>query len=103
MPIYEYRCASCDHKSTFFTRSVYAEVQAICQKCGSEEMQRVISMVTFRTSSSGSQSADYYSDPSNIGRYVEDSFSQRGVDMPESIRETINDARRGKMPDGLDL
>ena len=111
MPIYEYRCASCDHKSTFFTRSIYAEVQAICQKCGSVEMERVISRVTFRTTgrttgrttSGNPQSAEYYSDPSNIGRYVEDSFTKYGVDMPESVRETIDDARRGKMPDGLEL
>ena len=108
MPIYEYRCASCSHKSTFFTRSVYAEVEAICQKCGSDEMQRLISRVAFKATSGKStsgnnQGADYFSDPSNIGRNVEDSFSKYGVDMPESVRETIDDARRGKMPDGLEL
>ena len=32
MPIYEYRCASCRRKSTFLTRSVYAEVEAVCDR-----------------------------------------------------------------------
>ena len=77
MPIYEYRCASCDLKSSFFTRSVYVEVEAVCSHCGS--------------------------DPSNIGRHAEKSFERFGVDMPESVRGMIDEARKGKMPDGLDL
>jgi hypothetical protein len=66
-------------------------------------MQRVISTVTFRTTSGGSRGSDYFSDPSNIGRNVEESFGKYGVDMPESVRRSIDDARRGKMPDGLEL
>ena len=28
---------------------------------------------------------------------------QSNMDMPDSVRRTIDDARRGKMPDGLDI
>ena len=46
---------------------------------------------------------NYYSDPSNIGKNVEASFSKHGVQMPDSVRKSIDDARGGKMPDGLDI
>ena len=79
------------------------QVDAVCSHCGSDDMNRIISLVSFRSSSRGSSGTDYYSDPSNIGRHVEDSFGRHGVDMPDSIRKTIDEARRGKMPDGLDI
>jgi hypothetical protein len=41
---------------------------------------------------------DYYRDPRNIGRHVEESFSSHGVEMPASVRETINAAREGHLP-----
>ncbi|MCH7787003.1 MAG: zinc ribbon domain-containing protein [Chloroflexi bacterium] len=103
MPIYEYRCASCDLKSSFFTRSVYVEVNAVCSHCGGEDMQRLISRVSFKMGSGGTRGTDYYSDSSNIGRNVEKNFERFGVDMPESVRGMIDDARKGKMPEGLDL
>ena len=103
MPIYEYRCESCNGKSSFFVRSVNAPVDAVCAQCGSSDMRRVISPMSFKVSSGGSAAADYYRDPSNIGRHVEDTFSRHGVDMPESVRKNIEDARRGKMPEGLDI
>ena len=102
MPIYEYRCVSCNEKSSFFTRSVSARVDPVCQQCGSEDMHRVISPVSFKMSSGTTDRMDYYKDPANIGRNVENSFRRHDVDMPESVRKTIDDARRGKMPKGLD-
>ena len=103
LPIYEYRCVACSQKSSFFTRSVHTQVDAVCSHCGSDDMNRIISTVSFRSSTRRSSASDYYGDPSNIGRHVEDSFGRHGVDMPETIRKTIDDARRGKMPDGLDI
>ena len=104
MPIYEYRCASCNRKSSFFTRSVYVEVEAVCSHCGSDDMNRLISRVSFKMASGGTRGGTgYYSDPSNIGRHAEKSFENFGVDMPESVRSMIDDARKGKMPDELDL
>lgn len=48
-------------------------------------------------------SRDYYSDPRNIGRHVEESFAKHGVDMPDSVRQSIDSARGGEAPKGLDL
>ena len=103
MPIDEYRCAACDCKSSFFTRSVYVEVEAVCSHCGSDDMRRLISRVSFKMGSGGTRGTDYYSDPSNIGRNAEKTFERFGVGMPESVRGMIDEARKGKMPEGFDL
>jgi hypothetical protein len=46
---------------------------------------------------------DYYRDPRNIGRNVEESFSHHGVELPQSVRETIDAARDGQVPKGIDI
>ncbi len=53
--------------------------------------------------SGGTRGTGYYSDPSNIGRNAEKRLESLGVDMPESVRDMIDDARNGKMPDEMDL
>lgn len=103
MPIYEYRCATCQQKSSFFVRSMGAALEAVCPQCASSDMRRVISAVSFRASAKGSSEMDYYKDPSNIGRHVEDSFAKYDVEMPESVRRKIEDARRGKVPEDLGI
>jgi len=50
-----------------------------------------------------SDSSSYYSDKSNIGKHVEESFSKNGLDMPDTVRKTIDEARSGKMPKNLDI
>ncbi len=106
MPVYEYRCEVCGQKASFLARSFDAQVEAVCPDCGSREMRRLFSVVSFRFASrgaAGDPSLDYYRDPSNIGRHAEESFKKYGVDMPESVRKAIDRARQGKMPEGLDL
>jgi len=46
---------------------------------------------------------DYYRDPRNIGRNVEESFSRYGVDIPKPVRESIDAAREGHLPQGKDI
>jgi hypothetical protein len=55
-----------------------------------------------RYPSPGGADLDYYSDPRNIGRQVEDSFRQFSMDLPPSVRNTIDAAREGELPSGLD-
>jgi putative FmdB family regulatory protein len=111
MPIYEYRCLGCGRVSSFFTRSLNAVLEPVCSYCQSREMQRRLSSFSMgksaqsvhqRYSSSGGPSLDYYSDPRNIGRHVEESFQRYGMEMPSSVRDTINAAREGELPKGLD-
>jgi hypothetical protein len=66
-------------------------------------VEKKISKVFFRLESGGTRNDSYYSDRSNIGKKVEDTFSSHGVDMPSGVRDSIDNARKGKMPDGLDI
>lgn len=111
MPIYEYRCRSCGKKSTFFTRRVSQSVNAVCSFCQSTDMARLIGAVAYHKSmqtvheESGEPSMnngpDYYKDPRNIGRWAEKRFSEMGMDMPDSLKEKIQAAREGELPESM--
>ncbi len=115
MPIYEYLCAACEKKSSFFTRSINVSLDPMCSHCRSTDMQRTISSFAYHKSlktvheesgpprGPGVPSLDYYKDPRNVGRHVEESFRKYGVEMPLSVRDTIDAARDGRLPEGLDL
>ncbi len=114
MPIYEYRCASCHKKSSFFARAIGAPVEAVCPLCGSKEMERVISSFAYHRSAQSTRGEysgsppfgagmDYYKDPRNIGRHVEETFEELGVDVPDSVKESIASAREGEIPKELEL
>ena len=112
MPIYEYRCRQCGKVSSFFTRSISASLETSCTHCQSKDMQRRMSSFALGKTtqsvheqhpySSSMSSPDYYSDPRNIGRHVEESFQRYGMDMPASVRDTIDAAREGDLPKGMD-
>ena len=111
MPIYEYRCQQCQAIASVFVRSISSHVVPSCGDCGSDAMERRMSTFAMgktvagvhEANPMGSSSRGYYSDPRNIGRNVEESFARHGVDMPDSVRQSIDSARSGEAPKGLDL
>lgn len=111
MPIYEFRCVNCGKVSSFLTRSMGGALDPSCRYCQSRDMQRRMSSFSLGKTlrpvhqqypSASPSGRDYYSDPRNIGRHVEDSFKQYGMDLPQSVRNTIDAAREGDLPAGLD-
>ncbi len=46
-------------------------------------------------------SDDYYRDPRNIGRGVEKKFQDMGQEIPSQIKEKIQAAREGVLPEPL--
>ncbi len=113
MPIYEYRCQACAKLSSFFLKSINSKLEPVCSHCQSKDMERRMSSFAMgKTVASvhesfapGSErrSPEYYSDPRNIGRGVEQAFSKYGMEMPRSVRDNIDAARSGETPKGLDL
>jgi putative FmdB family regulatory protein len=112
MPIYEYRCQQCGKVSSLFTRSISASLEPACTHCQSKDVQRRMSSFALGKTTqsvheqhpylSSMSSPYYYSDPRNIGRHVEESFQRYGMEMPSSVRETIDAAREGELPKGMD-
>ncbi len=54
MPIYEFRCASCDRVTSVFTRRVESPAGVTCEHCGSADTSRAISTFAFSKSESSS-------------------------------------------------
>ena len=57
MPIYEFQCADCGEKKEILFRSNDEKVEMKCEKCGSENLQRVLSSTNFSVSGGGSGTA----------------------------------------------
>ena len=107
MPVYEFRCNSCNTRKSVFVRSVSQEPTPICDNCGGKDLGRLVSAVAHRRSiqdvwdRSGSQDSpgpDYYKDPRNIGRWTEKRFQEMGMEMPPHIQDVIQASREGELP-----
>lgn len=108
MPIYEYRCGTCDKITEVFHRSLERAVVPACEACDSSEMERAVSR--FATPKTEAQvleqygspgpgaGPDAYRDPRQIGRWAEERFEQMGVDMPAEAKQMIDAARDGELP-----
>ncbi|MEJ5348906.1 MAG: zinc ribbon domain-containing protein [Desulfosoma sp.] len=58
MPIYEFRCVRCGHIQEVLTSSSQNQVQLVCEKCQGEEMERVLSRVSYVMGHSSSSVQD---------------------------------------------
>ena len=112
MPIYEFMCRGCEMESTFLTRSVNTSFDPICRHCGGTDLRKAISTFAHHRTikdvheafpTPKDMSSGYYNDPRNIGRNVTDEFRKRDMDVPGEIKETIEAAREGVMPRGVNL
>ena len=111
MPIYEFSCPSCRKKTSFFVKTASSPFEPKCPVCGSADLVRVISTFahhkSIKTIHEGSgepsmfPSQDYYKDPRNIGRTVEERFQKMGIEMPAELQQKIQAAREGELPEPL--
>lgn len=110
MPIYEYFCLACQKKSSFLLRSGSASFQPKCNYCGCTNLTRIISTFAYHRSPGGAQrqddkpgyiDRDYYKDPRNIGRWVEKKFQDMGMELPSQLKQKIEAARKGVLPEPL--
>jgi len=108
MPIYEYRCADCRKKVTVLTLRVSEAVDAVCDRCGSRRLDRLMSR--FATVRSENDRLDDLtddaalgdvdeSDPKSMARWMRKMGKELGEDMagPE-FDEMVNELESG----GLD-
>jgi putative FmdB family regulatory protein len=109
MPIYEFVCQSCHRRTSFLIRDISAPFVPKCSSCGNTNLSRVISGFAYHKSlntvweESGEPTMhpgdDYYKDPRNIGRWAERKFQDMGQEMPPQIKEKIQAAREGVLPE----
>jgi len=111
LPIYEYICHNCKKKVGIFMRQNAIQQDPACPACGGTGLRRIISSFAVVKSTatvheeSGEpgpgMSADYYKDPRNIGRSLAQQFKNMNMEIPSEIRESIDKAREGVLPDSL--
>lgn len=110
VPVYEFRCNSCNIRKSVFVRSVSQEPAPVCDNCGGRDLSRLVSAVAHHRSiqdvwaQSGlpdSPRPDYYKDPRNIGRWADNKFKEMGEEMPSHVKEMIDAARDGDLPDSV--
>lgn len=110
MPIYEFICQNCRRKSSFLIRDTSSTIDVKCSFCGCAELSRTISSFTYHKSlktvweESGTPerpNEDYYKDPRNIGRWAEKKFEEMGQELPPQLKDEIQAAREGIMPEPL--
>lgn len=110
MPIYEYLCTVCGRKSSFLVKSHTSTFEPRCSHCDSTELRRLLSTFAYHRSlsriheESGEPERpgpDYYKDPRNIGRWVEKKFKDMGMELPSQLKQKIEAAREGVLPDSL--
>jgi putative FmdB family regulatory protein len=111
MPIYEFFCQDCQRKTSLLVRSVSSSFTPRCSFCGSTNLSRVVSSFLYKKSlqtiweESGEPTKypndDYYKRPENIGRWAEKKFQDMGEEMPPQVKEQIQAAREGVLPEQM--
>ena len=96
MPIYEYRCDGCNHKSDLLWRS-YSPPDAVeCKSCGSGETHRVISSVALHKTM-GTKMSEL---DSKYDRMLDAADSSNPARRPQLLPQQGDTAQRGHA--GLD-
>jgi putative FmdB family regulatory protein len=101
MPIYEYRCRDCGRKSAILTLSVRSPLQPKCRKCGSHNLEKLVSRVAVaRSEESRMESLADPSklsgldedDPKSVARWMKRMGKEMGEDAGEDFDESIDEA-----------
>ena len=111
MPVYEYRCNSCKRRVSHFVRSFSAAVSPRCDRCGSEDLTRLVS--TFALVRSEDARLEEMADPSRFGdvdendprslaRWARRFGKEMGEDMGPEFDEMVDRMEAGQMPDDWD-
>jgi putative FmdB family regulatory protein len=101
LPIYEYRCRDCGRKSVFVTLSVRSALEPKCGKCGSLNLEKLVSRVA--VSRSEESRLDSLADPSklsgldendpkSVARWMKKMGKEVGEDLGEDFDESVDEA-----------
>ena len=111
MPIYEYRCQDCGRKLAVLWRSRADVKTPTCQRCGSGNMNRLISRVRVIRSEESqlddladeSMLADLdESDPRSLGRWMRKMSQEMGEDLGPEFDEVVGRLEAGEDPEEIE-
>lgn len=112
MPIYEYRCQSCQNRVGLrMSFAEYGKKKVVCPLCGGKDLQRVIGRV--RVAKSEDQRLDDMSDPSvfgdvdendpkSVARALKKMGREMGEDLPPEFNEITDRLEAGEDPESIE-
>ena len=111
MPVYEYRCTQCRHKTALFVRAPSTPAAPACERCGSDKLSRLFSTFAVHRSSAGS-SEDLdddgafgdmdESDPRAMARMMRGMGNEMGEELGPEFDEMVDRVEAGEELDDLD-
>lgn len=111
MPIYEFYCSKCNMIYQFLVRSGNDEPNPKCPKCGSTQLERVMSTFSTSRKSSGDLSdlADDpelagidENDPRSMARAIRHMADEMGEDLGPELEEAISRLEAGEDPEKIE-
>jgi putative FmdB family regulatory protein len=112
MPVYEYRCNSCQRVYSILVRSLSAQAAPTCPRCGATDARRLISrFAVLRSPDSQADSlADMAADagdvdendPRSIARWARRMGDELGEDVGPEFNEMVDRLEAGESPDSID-
>lgn len=101
MPIYEYSCRDCHRVSSFLILNLNEPFAAVCRKCGSRSLERILSRVHVRLSEDtrlerladpSQWSGVDENDPQSVARMLKKMGQEMGEDFPGEVDQMVEEA-----------
>ncbi|HZP45888.1 MAG TPA: zinc ribbon domain-containing protein [Candidatus Binataceae bacterium] len=106
MPIFEYECGSCGATLSRVVLGSEKAEQPQCARCGSANLNRVMSAFAIHTSEASRLAAfdtraprddTFYKDSRNVGLWAKKRAQEMGVSLGAKFDETVDAARSGSL------
>lgn len=112
MPVYEYRCQSCNRRVRLsMSFAEYDEARPTCPHCGANNLRRRISRVAFAKSEDArldNLMADPSlgglddEDPRAMGQFMRRMSREMGEDMGDEFEEVVSRLESGEPPESIE-
>jgi putative FmdB family regulatory protein len=103
VPVYEFACNACGASVSVFTRSISAPVDAKCDRCGSADLRRLISLVAILRSGGGMDLDNLDNldpnDPQAMAAWARQMQQEMGPDAGPEMEDMIQRLERGETLD----
>jgi putative FmdB family regulatory protein len=103
VPVYEFTCNACRAPLSVFVRSISSPINAVCERCGSADVQRRVSKFAVLRGSGGDDfdfGAGFdESDPRAMAAWARQMQRETGEDMGPEFEDMVGRLERGESID----